>query len=198
MLFLLFFGVVYDRRHTRQIDQFGGLAKPMPIYATLFVIATLASIGLPATNGFIGEFMVITGTFNSMHLGHFNGVQAVGAAIGVILGAIYMLMVVQKMFFGPVTRKENAALKDVNARELVALAPLAMMIFVIGFFPNIFLSRMKDAASRVESDVEARVMMNPGPQYYEGPIRLTSPRPEQPRGSPRSPRATTPRAAEAH
>jgi NADH-quinone oxidoreductase subunit M len=183
MLFLLF-GVVYDRRHTRQLDQFGGLAKPMPIYATLFVIATLASIGLPGTNGFIGEFMVITGTFASHYLGHFNGVQAVGAAVGVILGAIYMLMVVQKMFFGPVTRKENALLEDVNARELVALAPLTMMIFIIGFFPNIFLSRLKDAAARVESDVEARVMMNPAPQFYEGPIKLMSPRPEQPRALP--------------
>ena len=107
-----------------------------------------------------------------------------GAAIGVILGAIYMLMVVQKMFFGPITHKENARLQDVNARELVALAPLTMMIFVIGFFPNIFLSRIKDAAARVESDFEARVMMNPAPQFYEGPIQLTSPRPEQPRALP--------------
>ncbi|HEX4448003.1 MAG TPA: NADH-quinone oxidoreductase subunit M [Polyangiaceae bacterium] len=183
MLFLLF-GVVYDRRHTRQLDQFGGLAKPMPIYATLFIIATLASVGLPGTNGFIGEFMVITGTFASRNLGHFNGVQAVGAAVGVILGAIYMLMVVQKMFFGPITKKENAVLQDINPRELVAAAPLAMMIFVIGFFPNIFLSQIKDAASRVAGDFEARVMMNPGPRYYEGPIRLTSPRPEQPRALP--------------
>ena len=124
MLFLLF-GVIYDRRHTRQLDEFGGLAKPMPVYATLFVIATLASVGLPGTNGFIGEFMVITGTFASHDLGHFTGVQAVGAAIGVILGAIYMLMVVQKMFFGPVTQeREQALLEDINARELVALAPL--------------------------------------------------------------------------
>src|SRR5579862_8369515 len=128
MLFLLF-GVIYDRRHTRNIDAFGGLAKPMPVYATFFVIATLASVGLPGTNGFIGEFMVITGTFVSTMLGHFNGVQAVGAAVGVILGAIYMLMVVQKMFFGPITKKENRDLPDVDARELVSLAPLAMLIF---------------------------------------------------------------------
>ncbi len=114
MLFLLF-GVIYDRRHTRHIDEFGGLAKPMPVYATLFVIATLASVGLPGTNGFIGEFMVITGTFASNKLGHFNGVQAAGAAFGVILGAVYMLMVVQKMFFGPVTKKENKKLEDMNA-----------------------------------------------------------------------------------
>jgi NADH-quinone oxidoreductase subunit M len=198
MLFLLF-GIVYDRRHTRQLDQFGGLAKSMPIYATLFVIATLASVGLPGTNGFIGEFMVITGTFSSRYLGHFNGVQSVGAAIGVILGAIYMLMVVQKMFFGPITRKENATLEDVTPRELVALAPLTMMIFVIGFFPNIFLSRMKEAVSRVSTDVEARIMMNPGPSYYEGPIRLMSPRPEQPRQLPpgAEPKETA-QAAEGH
>jgi NADH-quinone oxidoreductase subunit M len=180
MLFLLF-GVLYDRRHTRQLDEFGGLAKPMPVYATLFVIATLASVGLPGTNGFIGEFMVITGTFASHNLGHFNGVQAVGAAVGVILGAIYMLMVVEKLFFGPVTKKENQVLADVNARELVSLAPLAMMIFVIGLFPNVFLSQIKDAAARVGDDFDARVMANPAPAFYEGPDKLTAARPEQPR-----------------
>jgi NADH-quinone oxidoreductase subunit M len=179
MLFLLF-GVIYDRRHTRHIDEFGGLAKPMPVYATLFVIATLASVGLPGTNGFIGEFMVITGTFASNKLGHFAGVQAVGAAIGVILGAIYMLMVVQKMFFGPVTKKENRKLPDVNARELVCLAPLAMAIFVIGLFPNVFLTQIKGAADRVIDDYEARLEINPPPKFYEGPIKLLPRRPEAP------------------
>ena len=180
MLFLLF-GVIYDRRHTRHIDEFGGLAKPMPVYAALFVLATLASVGLPGTNGFIGEFMVITGTFASTMLGHFAGVQAVGAAIGVILGAIYMLMVVQKMFFGPITKKENKGLADVNGRELVALAPLAMMIFVIGLFPNIFLSQIKGAAERVQNDFEARVTNNPPPKFYEGPFKLSPRRPEAPK-----------------
>jgi NADH-quinone oxidoreductase subunit M len=185
MLFLLF-GVIYDRRHTRHIDDFGGLAKPMPMYATLFVIATLASVGLPGTNGFIGEFMVITGTFMSNRLGHFNGVQAAGAAFGVILGAVYMLMVVQKMFFGPVTKKENRNLPDLTPRELVSLAPLVMMVFVIGLFPNIFLSQIKGAAARVQDDFDARVMMNPPPNFYEGPIRLTPRRPEAP-SSPSNP-----------
>jgi NADH-quinone oxidoreductase subunit M len=180
MLFLLF-GVIYDRRHTRHVDDFGGLAKPMPIYATLFVIATLASVGLPSTNGFIGEFMVITGTFSSNHLGHFAGVQAAGAAIGVILGAIYMLMVVQKMFFGPVTHKANQNLPDVTPRELLSLAPLAMMIFVIGIFPNVFLTQIKGAAERVQSDFEARADMNPPPKFYEGPIKLTPRRPDAPK-----------------
>jgi NADH-quinone oxidoreductase subunit M len=182
MLFLLF-GVIYDRRHTRHIDDFGGLAKPMPVYATLFVIATLASVGLPGTNGFIGEFMVITGTFASHTLGHFNGVQATGAAIGVILGAVYMLMVVQKMFFGPITHKENEGLPDVDARELLSLAPLAMMIFVIGLFPNVLLSQIKGAAERVQNDVEARVETNPPPKFYEGPFKLTPRRPEAPPAS---------------
>ncbi|MDP9148486.1 MAG: NADH-quinone oxidoreductase subunit M [Myxococcota bacterium] len=179
MLFLLF-GVIYDRRHTRQIDQFGGLAKPMPVFAALFVIATLASIGLPGTNGFIGEFMVITGTFASTKLGHFAGVQAAGAAVGVILGAVYMLHVVQKMFFGPITRSENRDLPDVDRRELVALAPLAMMIFVIGLFPNVFLSQIRDAALRVQNDFEWRLDMNPAPGFYAGPIKLTPRRPEAP------------------
>jgi len=183
MLFLLF-GVIYDRRHTRHIDEFGGLTKPMPVYAALFVVATLASVGLPGTNGFIGEFMVITGTFASNKLGRFNGVQAAGGAIGVILGAVYMLMVVQKMFFGPVTKKENANLRDINARELVAVAPLVMMIFVIGLFPNIFLSRIGGAAARVQDDFDARVVANPAPAYYAGPIRLLPARPEAPKTMP--------------
>jgi NADH-quinone oxidoreductase subunit M len=178
MLFLLV-GVIYDRRHTRLLDEFGGLAKPMPVYAALFVIATLASIGLPGTNGFIGEFMVITGTFVSNKLGHFNGIQAVGAAIGVILGAVYMLGVVQKMFFGPVKNPANRLLPDCNHRELLALAPLTVMIFVIGFFPNVFLSRMKDATARIETDLEMRT--ESGMQrFYDGPVRLLARKPEAP------------------
>jgi NADH-quinone oxidoreductase subunit M len=179
MLFLLF-GVIYDRRHTRHIDEFGGLAKVMPAYATLFVIATLASVGLPGTNGFIGEFMVITGTVGSHLLGQFNGVQAAGAAFGVVLGAIYMLMVVQKMFFGPLTKKENKALSDLTPRELVSLAPLALAIFAIGLFPNVFLVQIKDAAARVEQDAEARITANPAPQLYNGPIKLAPRKPEAP------------------
>ncbi|MEZ4261293.1 MAG: NADH-quinone oxidoreductase subunit M [Polyangiaceae bacterium] len=170
-LFLLV-GVIYDRRHTRQLDDFGGLAKPMPVFATMFIIATLASVGLPGTNGFVGEFMIIMGTFVSNRLGHVNGVQAVGAAIGVILGALYMLTAVQKMFFGPITREENKRVPDINARELVAVAPLIIAIFVIGLFPNLLLSQMRDAVSRTLGDVSARVESSPGPRYYQGPTKL--------------------------
>ena len=178
-LFLLV-GVIYDRRHTRMVDDFGGLAKVMPLYATLFVVATLASIGLPGTNGFVGEFMIITGTFVSTKLGHVNGIQAVGAALGVILGAIYMLSVVQKMFFGPITKKENKHLPDINRRELLAVAPLIAMIFVIGFFPNIFLAQIRDACARVQGDLEQRIAANPAPAYYTGPIKLLPRRTEAP------------------
>ncbi|MEO8874504.1 MAG: proton-conducting transporter membrane subunit, partial [Polyangiaceae bacterium] len=174
-LFLLF-GVIYDRRHTRQAADFGGLAKVMPVYAVLFIIATLASMGLPATNGFIGEFMIITSTFASEKLGKFNGIDAMGAAIGVILGAIYMLGVVQKMFFGPITHEENKKLKDINSRELIAVVPLILMVFVIGLFPNIFLAQIKDAAQRVDDDVTARLELHKTPDNapYEGPIQLRS------------------------
>jgi NADH-quinone oxidoreductase subunit M len=178
-LFLLV-GVIYDRRHTRHVDDFGGLAKSMPLYAALFMVATLASVGLPGTNGFIGEFMVITGTFVSNKLGHVNGIQSVGAAIGVILGALYMLSVVQKMFFGPITKKENQNLPDVNGRELVSLAPLMALIFIIGFFPNIFLSQLKGAVARVQSDFESRLAAAPAPDYYRGPLKLLARRPDTP------------------
>lgn len=143
-LFLLV-GVIYDRRHTRKLDEFGGLAKVMPVYAALFLIVTFASVGVPGTNGFIGEFMVITGTFVSERLGVFGGLHTVGAAAGVILAAVYMLNVVQKMFFGPLANAKNQGLPDVTVRETLALAPLVLLIFVIGFFPSIFLDRMKDS-----------------------------------------------------
>ena len=187
-LFLLV-GVVYDRRHTRMLDDFGGLAKSMPVYAALFVIATMASVGLPGTNGFVGEFMIITGTFTSTHLGHVNGVQAVGAALGVILAALYMLSAVQKMFFGPVTKSENKRLPDINAREMLAVAPLIIAIFVIGLMPNLLLSQMKDAVARTLGDYQARIEASPAPKYYTGPARLLPRKPEAPK-----PTANTPPA----
>jgi NADH-quinone oxidoreductase subunit M len=143
-LFMLV-GVIYDRRHTRLVEEFGGLAKVMPAYATLFLIVTFASVGVPGTNGFVGEFLVISGTFVSERLGVFGGIHTVGAAAGVILAAVYMLGVVQKMFFGPLTNPKNKHLPDLSPREALALSPLILMIFVIGFFPGIFTDRMKDA-----------------------------------------------------
>jgi NADH-quinone oxidoreductase subunit M len=155
-LFLLV-GVIYDRRHTRAVREFGGLAKVMPIYAAVFVIVTMSSIGVPGTNGFVGEFMVIVGTFVSGPLGRHGQLQAVLAALGVILAAVYMLSVVQKTFFGPLSNPKNRALPDLNARESIALAPLVALIFVIGLFPSLLLSRMTESTDAViERLVEQR------------------------------------------
>jgi NADH-quinone oxidoreductase subunit M len=147
-LFLLV-GVIYDRRHTRMIAEFGGLAKVMPVYAALFVVITLSSIGVPGTNGFVGEFMVIMGTFTSSSLGIQAKLQAGLAAAGVILAAVYMLSVVERMFFGPLSNPKNKRLLDINPRETMALAPLIALVFVIGLFPNLFLNRMSDGVSAV-------------------------------------------------
>jgi NADH-quinone oxidoreductase subunit M len=157
-LFLLV-GVIYDRRHTRDVAEFGGLAKVMPWYAAVFVIVTMSSVGLPGTNGFIGEFLVITGSFMSNLLNWSHHCQGVGAdrtcenaqigplfallaASGVVLGAVYMLDVAQKVFFGARTNPRNAHLEDLNTREWRALAPLLAMIFVIGLFPMFFRDRI--------------------------------------------------------
>lgn len=147
-LFLLV-GVIYERRHTRDLDQFGGLAKSMPVYALLFVIVTMSSIGLPGTNGFVGEFMILAGTFTSSRLAMPMGATlfAFFAATGVILAAIYMLHAVLKMFWGPITKPENAHLPDVGRRELVTLVPLVVLIFALGLFPNVLLEPMRPAVS---------------------------------------------------
>src|SRR5688572_64613 len=147
-LFLLV-GVIYDRRHTRLVREFGGIAKVMPIYAALFVIVTMSSIGVPGTNGFVGEFMIVMGTFVSSALGGMAKLQGGLAAFGVILAAVYMLSVVQKMFFGPLTNPKNKRLKDVSPREIIAVAPLIALIFVIGWFPNLFTSRMTEGVETV-------------------------------------------------
>jgi NADH-quinone oxidoreductase subunit M len=143
-LFLLV-GVIYDRRHTRMVEEMGGLAKVMPVYAAIFVLMSFASVGVPGTNGFVGEFMVIMGTGVSERLGVFSGIHAAGAAFGVILAAVYMLSLVQKMFFGPLSNPKNRHLSDISPRETLALAPFVVLVFVIGFFPKIFLDRMEPA-----------------------------------------------------
>ena len=145
-LFLLV-GVVYDRRHTREIAEFGGLAKVMPVYAALWLIVTLGSIGVPGTGGFVGEFLVIMGTMTSARLGRFAGVDATLAAAGVVLAAIYMLSLTQRIFFGPLSNPKNRTLSDLDVRETVALAPLVLLVFAIGLFPSTLLSRSKESVN---------------------------------------------------
>jgi NADH-quinone oxidoreductase subunit M len=149
-LFLLV-GVIYDRRHTRELSEFGGLAKIMPVYAAVFVVVTLGSIGVPGTNGFVGEFLIIAATYLSPRLSAFGSLQAVGAALGVILAAIYMLGVVQQVFFGPLRHAKNRNLPDLTPREGLSLAPLVLLVFAIGLFPSVLLEPMKPS---VEAYVE--------------------------------------------
>ncbi len=145
MLFFLV-GVVYERRHTRQIRDYGGLATVVPVYAFFLIVATLASVGLPGTNGFVGEFSILYGTFIS-DIAHAKVLTAV-AGTGVILGAVYMLWMVQRVLYGPVTNAANRSLKDLNGRELGYLVPLAAMIVVMGLFPNCFMNTFKGASDR--------------------------------------------------
>lgn len=150
-LFLLV-GMLYERRHTRMIEEFGGLSKVMPVYATFFMIVTLSSIGLPGLNGFVGEFLILLGTFKS------NMSYAVFAALGVIFAAVYMLWMFQRVMFGEVTKKENKNLKDLSLREVVVLLPLIFFIFQIGVYPKPFLSRMDASVKHLISQVESKMV----------------------------------------
>jgi len=131
-LFLIV-GMIYDRRHTRMISDFGGLAKKIPVFAVMFMIATLASIGLPGLNGFIGEFLILNGAFFSELYN--NKVYAILSATGVILAAVYMLWMYQRVMFGPITNEENEKLIDLNAREIGLLVPLVLFMVWIGIRP---------------------------------------------------------------
>jgi NADH-quinone oxidoreductase subunit M len=157
-LFLLV-GVIYERRHTRLLSQFGGLAKVMPLYALLFVIIAMSSVGLPGTNGFIGEFMILNGTFlSSMLPAPAQFFFTLIASTGVILAAVYMLHATLKMFWGPLDNSENAGLADVSARELGTLAPLVALVFVMGLFPNLFLEKMNPSVDSFLKEYEAKLL----------------------------------------
>lgn len=135
-------GVAYERRHTHQLSDFGGLAKVMPNYAVVFVVVALSSMGLPGTNGFIGAFLILAGTYLSEYLGPLGPLYCMLAATGVIWAAIYLLHAVSKIFFGPVSEK-NRDLPDLDRREMMVLGPLILLVFWIGLFPNTFLKPME-------------------------------------------------------
>ena len=140
-LFLLI-GMIYERRHTREISQFGGITKVMPLFAVAFLIATLSSVALPGTNGFVGEFLILLGFWKS------NPGLTIFAATGVIFGAVYMLWMVQRVFFGPLSNEENKKLTDLTGRELLVLTPLMIAIFAMGFVPNLFFQKMEPSVAR--------------------------------------------------
>ncbi len=146
-LFLLV-GVIYERRHTREVSEFGGLAHGMPLYATFFMIATLASIGLPGLAGFVGEFMILFGAFSSQAVAHAR-LMAILAATGVVLGAIYMLWMYQRVFLGKLKNVKNEGLPDLSLREMAVLIPLVVFMFWLGVRPGLVLDRLGPSLEKV-------------------------------------------------
>jgi NADH-quinone oxidoreductase subunit M len=148
-LFLLV-GVVYERRHTRLLADYGGIGRTMPVFTVLFVISVLSSVGLPGLNGFIGEFLILAGSFQTAP------VAATIAASGVILAAIYLLWLVQKVFFGPITNEENRNIPDVAWNEMAAMVPLIIMMVWIGVHPNTFLKKMEPSVRHLVSTINGQ------------------------------------------
>jgi NADH-quinone oxidoreductase subunit M len=134
-LFLLV-GMVYERRHTRMIADFGGLSASMPLFAVFFMIVTLSSIALPGTNGFVGEFLILLGAFRSVKL------YGILATIGVVLGAVYMLWMFQRVMFGEITKEENRRVKDLGGREVLILCCVVFFIVLMGVYPRMFFRKM--------------------------------------------------------
>jgi NADH-quinone oxidoreductase subunit M len=151
------FGMLYERRHTRLMNEYGGIWKVLPTFSALYLIILLGSVGLPGLCGFVGEFLVLLGAFD-----HSAAITAQGmpvmlphpkimtafAALGVIFGAVYLLTMFQKIFFGPVTNPKNETLQDVGGRELAALVPLVVLVFVMGLFPTPMLRRMEPSVKQ--------------------------------------------------
>ena len=144
----LFVGMIYERRHTRIISDFGGLARPMPWFSAFFVIASLSSIGLPFLNGFVGELLIMLGAWTSTIIRH-AWIVTMLAGTGVIWAAVYMLWMLQRVIFGTKTSEANAKLSDLNAREIGLLAPLLVLMFFMGVYPMTFLSRSRASIEAV-------------------------------------------------
>lgn len=147
-LFLIV-GVLYERRHTREISDYGGLSNVMPVFATIFLIMTMSSIGLPLLNGFIGEFLILRGAFER------NVWWGVVSVTGIVLGAAYMLWLYQKLMFGKVTNPDNEHLSDLSRREIAYFAPLVVLVFAIGILPQqVILNYIKTPTEYIVKQVD--------------------------------------------
>jgi NADH-quinone oxidoreductase subunit M len=151
-LFLIV-GVLYERRHTRLISEFGGLATPMPNFAAVYLIVSLSSLGMPLLNGFIGEFTILQGAFQV------NKYWAAWGTLGVILGAAYLLWLYQRVMFGSVTNAANEHLPDLNLREMATLLPLVVLAFWIGIYPKPFFALIEKPVQRIVEQVN--------PNFYQ-------------------------------
>jgi NADH-quinone oxidoreductase subunit M len=173
-LFLLV-GMLSDRRHTRLISEFGGLKAAMPRLTATFLIITLASIGMPGLNGFVGEFLIMLGAFR------WDPRYVVVAGLGVIFSAVYMLWMVQRVYYGPITHAENATLPDLSPREWAGVLPLCVMSIVMGVFPTLFLRPMEPAVRKVVEQVQAAQPLRAGDERLRrpagGPTPLAAVRP---------------------
>jgi NADH-quinone oxidoreductase subunit M len=167
-LFLLV-GMIYERRHTREMSEFGGLWKVLPVFTLFFLIVMLSSVGLPGLNGFVGEFLILLGAFAEPA----NRILTAVGATGVILGAAYLFWMFQRVMQGPLNNPANQRLTDLTPREIAVLAPLAIVMFVIGIYPNLFLNAFDQSVS----SIQARVVAAAGPfsagQVSQAPGRDT-------------------------
>jgi NADH-quinone oxidoreductase subunit M len=168
-LFLIV-GIVYERRHTRMISDYGGLSHIMPMYATVFLIMTLSSIGMPGLNGFIGEFLILQGTFAAPGL----WIYAALAVIGIVLGAAYMLWLYQRVMFGKIENPLNKALPDLNLRELATFVPLIILAFWIGIYPSFFTKYLDEPVQAIVQRVRA--------DYYQSEMAEIPERPATTQG----------------
>jgi NADH-quinone oxidoreductase subunit M len=158
-LFLIV-GILYERRHTRLISEFGGLATPMPNFAAIYLIVSLSSLGMPLLSGFIGEFTILQGTFVV------NKAWAVWASLGIVLGAAYLLWLYQRTMFGPITHEVNKSLPDLNGREYAVLLPLIVLSFWIGIYPKPFFAYLEKPVQRIVQQVN--------PNFYAHSTSSTS------------------------
>ncbi|SNB47600.1 NADH-quinone oxidoreductase subunit M [Geobacter sp. DSM 9736] len=170
-LFLIV-GFIYERRHTRLIADFGGLSKQMPIFATIFMIVTLSSIGLPGTNGFVGEFLVLIGAYESNLRWY-----AIIATSGVILSAVYMLWMFQRVMFGELNNPKNQKLTDLNSREIAIMVPLLVLIFVMGVYPNPFIDRMAPSIDKMIQQSKAKKVALVAPPATPAPQEIPAVQP---------------------
>lgn len=152
-LLFLMVGMLYRRRHTRLIDDFGGIAKVMPVFSVFFVITVFSSIGLPGLNGFVGEFAILSGSFQS------HVISTIIATIGVVLSAVYMLPMVQKVIFGKIRIEANKILTDLNIREWFVLVPMIFLVFLLGIYPKPILKIIEPSTKSLLLKIKGRKLI---------------------------------------
>jgi len=166
-------GVLYERRHTRRLSEYGGIWKQMPVFSGLFLLVVMGSAGLPALSGFVGEFLTLFGTWNAGVDGTpviipYPRLLGALATSGVILGAVYLLYMFQRVFFGKLDKAKNGRLPDLNGRELATFIPLCIAIVLMGLFPRPFLTSMEQSTQKLIADFAQRVGEPDGPAHRYG------------------------------